>query len=145
MGTWDFGVFDDDTAYDCLDEIRTDPRGFFCRAFARAVEADDVDFDLGHAVTVSAAYVDNHLNGTTYRTDNADAKDETNVNLFKELRPDLRLDDLRDVAVSALRKVIGESSELNRLWSGNQELYPKWRGNLEALMERLKLAIPSDE
>ena len=31
---------------------------------------------------------------------------------------------------NALKKVIGDNSELNELWAENGERYPKWRGNI---------------
>ena len=137
MGAWDYGIFDDDTAYDYFDEISEDPRGFFTRSFLQAIDTKRLEYDDAHAVTVSAAYIDNFLNGTQYRNDNHDRTDDTNVNLFGALHPDLDLCDLAPLAVRALKRVIDDQSELNELWAANHELYPKWRGNLEMLMERL--------
>jgi len=31
-----------------------------------------------------------------------------------------------------------KNSELNELWSENEKLYPKWKNNLEELINRLK-------
>ena len=138
MGAWDCGIFDDDTAYDFTDEIKADPRSFFSASFSRAIEADHLDFDACHAVTVSAAYIDNLLNGTTYRTDSHDEDDESNVNRFQALRGDLKVTDLKAPAIEALTKVLGESSELNELWTQNEDKYPRWRKTLEDLIARLK-------
>ncbi len=138
MGAWDYGIFDDDTAYDFDDEIMEDAKTFFRHSFETALEDDYLGYDEGIATLVSAAYMDNLLNGTQYRTDNQDNEDESNVNMFGRLRGDLRVDDLKPLAVRALGKVIGENSELNELWSDNEELYPKWKGNIEELMTRLK-------
>jgi len=138
MGAWDYGIFDDDTAYDFFDEIREDARTFFNSSFEKAINSDYLDYEDCHAVTVSAAYIDNFLNGTKFRNDNEDEEDETNVNLFNPLNKELILNDLKTSAVRALEKVISDNSELNELWSDNEELYPKWKQNIEDLIKRLK-------
>ncbi|MNJ88923.1 hypothetical protein D3C87_64820 [compost metagenome] len=137
MGAWDTGIFDDDTAYDFSDEIREDAVAFFKESFEYSIQSEYLEYDECHAVTVSAAYMDNLLNGTLYRTDNEDEEDESNVNLFGKLQKDLRVEHLKPVAIKALKKVISEDSELNELWSENEELYPKWRNNIEELIQRL--------
>lgn len=140
MGAWDYGIFDDDTAYDFTDEIKEDARAFFKSSFEEALAAESLDYDACHRVTVSAAYIDNLLNGTTYRTDSHEASDESNVNLFGKLRPGLQVEDLRELAIDALEKVLGKTSELNELWSENEKLYPKWTTSIRELMARLKVA-----
>jgi hypothetical protein len=137
MGAWDCGIFDDDTAYDWFDELITDPRAFFASSFQAALSADYVDFDLGHRVTVSAAYMDNLFNGTQFRNDNHEQDDITNVNVFGKLRSNLDVSDLKNDAIAALKKVLGERSELNELWSENETSYAKWRQNLLDVVDRL--------
>ena len=138
MGAWNWGIFDDDTAYDFTDEITEDAEGFFRDSFEEALSADYLEYDDCHAVTVSAAYLDNLLNGTNYRTDSEDADDMSNVNNFGKLYRGEPLDGLKPLAVGALKVVISDKSELNELWSDNEELYPKWRGNIEELVGRLE-------
>lgn len=138
MGAWNYGIFDDDTAYDFSYEIKSNAKEFFKTSFKFAIDSDYLEYDECHAVTVSAAYLDNILNGTTYRTDNEDDTDEANVNLFRNLYKGESLEDLREMAVKALEKVISENSELQELWSENTELYPKWKGNILDLINRLK-------
>ncbi len=138
MGAWDYGIFDDDTAYDFTDEIKADATDFFRTSFKNALQSDYLEYDDCHAVTVSAAYLDNTLNGTTYRTDSEDCKDESNVNKFGELHPEMKLEDMVADAVKALKIVISDRSELFELWSENEELFPKWKGTIEALIGRLE-------
>lgn len=138
MGAWNYGIFDDDTAYDFTNEIAEDAEGFFRQSFERAISADYLEYDDCHAVTVSAAYLDNLLNGTLYRTDNEDANDISNVNNFGKLHSNPKLEELRPLAVNALKVVIGDNSELNELWSENEDLYPEWRGNIEQMIARLQ-------
>lgn len=96
-----------------------------------------MDYDDCHAVTVSAAYLDNLLNATQYRTDNENEDGTANVNNFKDLYKGNSLKELKPLAVNALQVIISENSELNELWTDNEELYPKWKGNLQKLIERL--------
>jgi len=138
MGAWNYGIFDDDTAYDFDDEIKSDAKGFFKSSFENAINSDYLEYDECHMVTVSAAYIDSYINGTNYRTDNEEKIDESNVNMLIKIQQDLKLFDLKNIAVKALKKVLSENSELNELWSDNEELYPKWKSNLEELINRLK-------
>ena len=138
MGAWDYGIFDDDTAYDFTNEIKSNAKEFFKTSFGDAIKSEYLEYDECHMVTVSGAYLDNYLNGTKYRTDNEEDKDESNVNLFKDLYKGESLENLKEIAIEALKKVISDNSELNELWSENEELYPKWKGNIENLINRLK-------
>lgn len=136
MGAWDYGIFDDDTAYDYIYEIDSsdDPKEIFRNAFMHAINAAYLECDDCHAVTVSAAYLDSILNGTKPRVDEADE----NFYPFIEKNKSLPVSDLKSDAVKALKKVIGEHSELNELWSDNEELYPKWKESIEAMISRLE-------
>lgn len=137
MGAWNYGVFDDDTAYDFTDEIIIDAKLFFTHSFEKAISSDYLEYESCHAVTVSAAYLDNYLNGTSYRTNKDSADDFSNVNNFKKLYDGSPLNDLKPLAVKALQVVISNKSELNEFWSDNKALYPKWKSNLEDLIKRL--------
>ncbi len=35
MGAWDYGIFDDDTAYDFTDEIKSNAKEFFKTSFSK--------------------------------------------------------------------------------------------------------------
>jgi hypothetical protein len=138
MGAWDHGIFDDDTAYEFTDEIKANAKEFFKSSFDHAIGQEYLDYDECHAVTVSAAYMDNLLNGTQYRTDSEEDTDEGNVNLFGTLQKDLDVSDLKPLAVRALQRVLAVNSELSELWSENEELYPKWKQGIVDLIERLR-------
>lgn len=88
MGAWDCAIFDDDTAYDFDGEIKNDARVFFKYSFENAML---LEYDEGHAVRVSASYIDNLANGTKYRNDNEELNDESNVNVFGILHKDLEV------------------------------------------------------
>jgi len=138
MGAWDSGIFDDDCAYDFTDEITADAKAFFTASFQKAIDSEYLEYDDCHAVTVSAAYMDNLLNGTSFRTDNHEEEDLSNVNLFGKLQPNLDVTGLKPIAIQALEKILKEeASELCELWAENEEYFPKWKGNLEGLISRL--------
>lgn len=136
MGAWGPGIFDDDTAYDYIEEIENaeNPKDVFIKAFETAMDTDYLEYDDCHAVTVSASYIDSIINGTKPRVDAADE----NFYPFIEKHKMLDVMDLKTNAVKALEIVMSDHSELNELWSDNAELYPKWRGNIQDLIDRLK-------
>lgn len=138
MGAWDSGIFDDDCAYDYFDEIGSDPKAFFKAAFKTALEAEYLEYDDCHAVTISGAYMDNLINGTTFRNDNDGEEGVNNVNNFASLYATLDVNDLKENAIAALKVVLSEKSELNELWAENEELYPQWKANIEGIIGRLK-------
>jgi hypothetical protein len=138
MGAWGYGFFEDDTACDFIYEIEEaeNVRQLFQDSFEEAINADYLEYDAGHAVIVSAACIDGIVNGTKYNSD--DEEDESDFSRIVAANKDMPLDGLKANAVQALQKVIGENSELNELWSENEDDYPKWRQNILDLMKRLK-------
>lgn len=148
MGTWDSGIFDSDDAYEWDEELQDDAVAFFTRSFQLALARPGrsrLDTTAGHAVLVSAAYLDQLFNGTHHRTDNDDSSDERNVNCFGTLHPELRTDPatqaLLPFAVAALHKVLSERSDLNAEWQG-APLHSAWRANVQALQARLQQHLP---
>jgi hypothetical protein len=59
------------------------------------------------------------------------------VVIQRSLHKDLEVEDLKIIAVDALKKVIDKNSELNELWTENEELYPKWKQNILDIIHRL--------
>lgn len=137
MGAWGYEIFDDDTPYFFIEEVAIDPLTFFAKAINIANTTDYLEYDDGQAVLVSAAYLDNLLNQTHYPNDNEDSEGIDNVNNFYRLRPDLDASSVIKGIVNALAKVLDDQSELNELWSENEELYPLWKANIEGIKDRL--------
>ena len=134
MGAWDYGIFDDDTAYDFIEEFKISNNKFetMRNAFREAQNSDYVEYDECHAVTVYSAIIDSILNHTFYRCDDQEAFDQLIFN-----KKDLPVENLKSEAVAALKKVVSKNSELSDLWSDNDEMYPKWKNNIEHLIVRL--------
>ena len=146
MGTWDSGIFDSDDAYDFEEDILRDAPAFFAQAIHKALAEDEVLWpEDGHAMLVSAAYLDNLFNGTEYRTDAHDEVDERNVNRYGQLHPELRNDPatlaLLPQAVAALTVVLGEHSLLDQEWRG-AALHSAWRATVQTLQSRLQQLLP---
>ena len=74
MGAWNYGVFDDDIAYDALDDLResleiiTDMEKYF----DAVIGAEYVEYDEGCYALVSAAVIDSVFNEKQYRCDDED-------------------------------------------------------------------------
>jgi len=138
MGTWGLGYFDDDSALDFMADVEesANPKAVLKNAFDKALEADYLESDEGSAVIVAATYLDRQLNGTKFSAEDRDEPLE--VDTFPDRHPEINLSDLREKAVIALSKVLNENSELHELWRENEEDYPAWKNNVEALILRLK-------
>jgi len=134
MGAWGYGVFDDDTTCDFVDDIADsdDPLQMLVNAFRDANGADYLEYDRGCAVWVSAVVIDAILNGTKY----SDAVE--NFKSFIATHKKLPAKNLKNDAIKALEKLLGENSELHELWSENEELYPKWKEGILQLKGRLQ-------
>jgi len=143
MGAWDFGVFDDDTAYDVMDELKDHPdiAAYLENAFDTAIAADYLEYDEGIAASVCGAVLDSIINGTGYRFDGFNGGGDEDgsaqyldwINTHKGVNATL----LKEKAVAALRRFIQPESELYELWSENKELFPKWKDGIEQIIGRL--------
>ena len=147
MGAWDYGVFDDDTACDFVIDLfeREDVAGCCEKAFDNAIGSEYLEFDVGIEASVCGAVVDSVLNGTTYSyyfDPESDLEGEEQfINWISNIRKSTDLsvfNHLKDKAVRSLTLLISEKSELCELWSENEELFPKWRGVYEEMIERLR-------
>ena len=69
MGAWNYGVFDDDTAYDALDVLKASSNiiADIERYFDEVIQAEYVGYDEAHYALVSAAFIDSVINDTQYR------------------------------------------------------------------------------
>jgi hypothetical protein len=137
MGTWGTGYFEDDAALDFMGDIEesTEPKRLLIKTFDTAIKSNYLESDEGTAVIVAAAYVDSQVNGTKF-TSGSDAE-PLEIDTFPNRNPDQNFSDLKDKAVAALTKVLGDNSEINELWNENDEEYPVWRQSIQQLIGRL--------
>lgn len=134
MGAWNYGVFDDDTAYDALNDLKasSDMIADIERYFDEVIQAKYVGFDEAQYALVSAAVMDSVINNTQYRCDVED--------YFEWTRSQKSLDFsfLRQKAVKAIDAVLSDHSELRELWEENEELYGAWREDKLSMQKRLQ-------
>ena len=133
MGAWDFAVFDDDTAYDVLDDLKesSDIIKDMEKYFDDVIEADYVEYEEGYYALVSAAVLDSVVNDTQYRCD-----DEDYFEWIKSLKK-IDLTSLQSKAIKAIDVIISDKSELKELWEENEELYSSWREDKRSIQNRL--------
>ncbi len=132
MGAWDTGIFDDDSAYDAIEELKnSDLMEYFKSAFNHSIDCEYLEYDECFQTIVSVASMDMMLNGTAYRLD-----DKSFLEFIKK-QSSLNLSAIISKAVKALDTVISEKSELNELWSENKKEYPIWLKNINDLRSRL--------
>ncbi|HZX79831.1 MAG TPA: DUF4259 domain-containing protein [Lysobacter sp.] len=131
MGAWGTGVFEDDTALDFIDEQllpSPDPHATMRAAFEAANAADYVDYEMGHAVLVSAAALRALRTGRPFEDDEDDDWAD-----WRRAHAALDTTDLSRLAAQACRRVAAAGSELAELWAENDELYPEWKAGVESL------------
>lgn len=133
MGAWDFAVFDDDTAYDVLDDLKesSDIIKDMEKYFDDVIEADYVEYEEGYYALVSAAVLDSVMNDTQYRCD-----DEDYFEWIKSLKR-IDLTSLQSKAIKVIDVIISDKSESKKLWEENEELYSSWREDKRSIQKRL--------
>lgn len=134
MGAWNYAVFDDDTAYDALDDLRasSEINADMERYFNEVIQAEYVGYDEGHYALVSAAVIDSVINDIHHRCDEEDYFEWT-----KSLKS-LDFSSLKQKAVMAIDAVLSHDSELKELWEENEELYDLWREDKLTIQARLR-------
>lgn len=137
MGAKDYGIFDDDTAYDILSQINENAYELFGGIINKCINSSYVSYEDGIGVLITAAFIDHHQNGSLYRNDNEESDGFDNINNFRNLYSGTPLTNLRYSTLEALDKILSNSSELNEVWKENEELYPLWCANILALKERI--------
>ncbi len=136
MGTWGTGYFEDDFALDFIDDVEesNDPKQIIKNVLKNAVESNYLESDDATAVIISCTYIDSQLNGTKF---SRDEEDHIEVDTFSSRNPSIDFSDLKINAITALKKVITDNSELNELWFENEEDYPIWKNGVEKLIQSL--------
>lgn len=135
MGAWNYTVFDDDTAYDVLEDLKTSTEivADMEKYFNEVIQAEYVGYDEGHYALVSAAVIDSVINDIPHRCDEEDYFEWTKSLKALDFTP------LKQKAVKAIEAVISDSSELKELWEENEDLYKLWREDKVSIQERLRV------
>ena len=134
MGAWNYAVFDDDTAYDALDDLKASAKIItdMEKYFDEVIQAKYVGYDEAHYALVSAAVIDSVINDIHHRCDENDYFEWTKSLKHLDFSP------IKQKAVKAIDTVLSNNSELRELWEENLELYEAWRQDKLSIQERLR-------
>lgn len=100
-------VFDDDTAYDALEDLMAskDIMKDMEQYFDDVITSEYIEYDDGQYAIVSAAIIDTILNGTEQRCD-----DDAYIRWIESIK-ELDVQPLKSKAVKALEAVLSDHSE----------------------------------
>ena len=134
MGAWNYGVFDDDTAYDALTDLKNslDIIADMERYFDEVIQAEYVGYGEAQYALVSSAVIDSVINGSLYRCDEDDYFD------WASSQKCFDFSSLKHKAVKAIDAILSDNSELKELWEENAELYEAWKEDKLSLQKRLQ-------
>jgi hypothetical protein len=132
MGAWGMGVFDDDTSCEIIEDAIDE--GTTIEALIRKAltssSADYIEYTECHEIIVASAMTDALINGVAY-----EGIDDLDTWLAKQNKEEAASH--KENLSLALKKVLAESSELNELWSENEDDYPAWKANIESIISRI--------
>ena len=132
LGAWGTGIFEDDIACDLIETTihKNQPIDALVVKALSTLNHDRLACQQGYEVIVACAMSHAIINKVSYsEIDDLDtwlAKQDATFTLHH--KQDL---------VKALKRVLGDQSDLNEIWSENKAEYSAWRGNIEALIESL--------
>ena len=129
MGAWGMGVFDDDTSCEVIEDAM-DENILVSDLVKKALSSSEeeyIEYTECHEIIVAAAMTNALINKVTYEgIDNLE--NWLSKQAVESVVP------FKEKLANALSRVLGDSSELNELWAENEDDYPEWKGNLEAII-----------
>ena len=133
MGAWGYKTFEDDTTCDwTFDLYDTDDPKAFLLSSLNPVECDDyLDYDACSSILGAAETVYSLL--FNVRDNSPDDFTE-----WIENHRRLEVTDLKPKCIQALNRILSKKSELNELWSDNEEDYPNWKSNIKVMLNAFK-------
>ncbi len=132
MGAWGMGVFDDDTSCEIIEDAIDNDTSIddLIHKGLSSLSLDYLEYTECHEIIVAGAMVDAVVNGTGYEgVENLDGW------LAKQKKE--HAIPYQEKLVVALKRVLGEDSELNELWAENEDDYPTWKSNIEAVISAI--------
>ena len=117
LNTWGTGSFENEIAAEFVKEVLEDGPAALEEALEVVLDPDldDLEAEEGQRAVAAAEIVQIHLSGDTSAV--SDAGLRTWLNELDEGE----LDDLRDLALEALERVLGPASELPELWQNDAD------------------------
>lgn len=131
MGTWGTGLFEDDTACDLIYEaIDTKAKKFIAKA-VKLKDQDYLESDDCHMLIIAGVITDTLLNSTNHNC-SAEGFDK-----WVSKQKASSVEKFKSEVIAGLNDVLSDKSELNELWSENEEDYPAWKANVENIINKL--------
>ncbi len=133
MGAWGMGVFDDDTSCEIMEDAIDEGasiEALINKALASST-SEYIEYTECHEIIVAAAMSNALIHGVVYEGVD-DLSDWLAIQNKEQVAPHT------ENLVLAVKKVLAtKGSELNELWSENEDDYPEWRGNIESIVSGL--------
>ena len=136
MGAWGAGSFQNDTALDWYEDFRSGGAAAIAEAFLATETADYIESDDGTTALAAAEIV-----AAAFGKPTSDNPIDLNdlLSRYQDFITDLP--ESRARAISAARKVLAPSSELNELWQdAGDDAIEEWTGLVNDLISRLETA-----
>ncbi len=133
MGAWGTGIFDDDTSCDLLADVIEDGALSFVRDALEIDTSDYIEYEDAYKIIVSAALIDTLLN----QTDHHYPVDDFDTWLAAQPRAEILA---HQAAILASLRLVLADSEITELWQENEEEFPEWQANIQALIDGLQPA-----
>lgn len=131
MGTWGYGVFENDDASDFMyDFVESDPIEYMKNAFGKS-SSEYLEVDEAHKILISAVVLDIAITGTEY----SDFYYDECAPLIEKVKG-LEVHALVPSALKALDRVLSDASELYELWE-ESDSFSDWNQVIMAIRTRL--------
>lgn len=139
MGAWGYKTFEDDTSLDLLDEwMESDsPLEDIRKAIEQALGDDEFDYQSGQVAASTAAIIEFALSPSTAPDLEDEAEGNERLSDWLLTLDPVELTDLIRPTLEAMDRLMSDNSELNELWSENEEEYFNWRSFHEGRRDRL--------
>lgn len=142
MGAWGDKIFDNDMSCDCLcdlmdsDDIISDMQTFMEDVLECA--EDYIEYDSGAYGLAAACIIDAKLNGTAPEILTTDEVIPEEFSVILERISKDEVLPLREQAISVVRAVASENSEIYELWEENEDSFPIVMETYDKLIQRLE-------
>ena len=131
MGAWGSGTFEDDVACDWLEDLYdSDPIALFRECLDLSDQGDYIEYVACVGVICTAEMIHGLLQGPREGLPAA-ALEWLPEHEALDVRP------LLPPAIAAVRRVLGEGSEMREMWADESERYGEWTKTTDDLLQRL--------
>lgn len=136
MGAWGVGAFEDDTALDWLDEEFEAVGDEAVVAILEEVSSMEVtgylEVDQGSAARAAAEIV-----AIAFGKGNAKTPEEVIAKISKYMNDIQAQPNIKALAISAVKRVNSENSEVKELWTESEATALEWEADIKDLLSRL--------